>query len=186
MISSATMNLRTAVIELDVGPTSKCPLWVKSGHTNCLLCPTALLRPSLSGLGNVVRVVVAKPAIAGNHGRRTLLRRLISAVPVHIGACICNRAPGSLSGLRRITEGYQRKKCGTDKNYADHRDSPHAKISAVRASKVPAYCFKAAPSTGILRRRLPVAAKIAFAIAGTMADVPVSPIPPGDSAFSMR
>src|SRR4029078_6349378 len=48
---------------------------------------------------------------------------------------------------------------------------------------IPAYgdCFSIATSTGILRRRLPVAAKIAFLTAGTIADVPVSPIPPGGS-----
>ena len=46
-------------------------------------------------------------------------------------------------------------------------------------------CFKALASTGNLRRRLPVAAKTALAIAGTMADVPVSPIPPGGSALGM-
>jgi hypothetical protein len=38
-------------------------------------------------------------------------------------------------------------------------------------------------STGILLRRLPVAAKIALAMAGTIAEVPVSPIPPGGSAL---
>ena len=32
MISPATMILKPAVIELDVGPVSKCPLWVKSRH----------------------------------------------------------------------------------------------------------------------------------------------------------
>jgi hypothetical protein len=36
-------------------------------------------------------------------------------------------------------------------------------------------------SIGILRKRLPVGAKIALATAGTMADVPASPIPPGGS-----
>ena len=35
MISRATMNLKPAVIELDVGPASECPLWVKSGHVYC-------------------------------------------------------------------------------------------------------------------------------------------------------
>ena len=40
-------------------------------------------------------------------------------------------------------------------------------------------CFNAVASTGILRGRLPVAAKIALATAGTMAEVPASPIPPG-------
>jgi hypothetical protein len=34
---------------------------------------------------------------------------------------------------------------------------------------------------GIFRNRLPVAAKIALATAGTMAEVPHSPIPPGGS-----
>ena len=43
--------------------------------------------------------------------------------------------------------------------------------------------FNTAASIGILRRRLPVAAKIALAMAGTTADVPVSPIPPGGSAL---
>src|SRR6516165_3842614 len=32
MISRATMNLKPAVIELNVGPASKCLLWVISGH----------------------------------------------------------------------------------------------------------------------------------------------------------
>jgi hypothetical protein len=43
--------------------------------------------------------------------------------------------------------------------------------------------FRAATSIGIFRKRLPVAAKIALAMAGTIADVPVSPIPPGGSAL---
>jgi len=43
--------------------------------------------------------------------------------------------------------------------------------------------FNAAGSTGILRKRLPVAAKIALATAGTMAEVPHSPIPPGGSVL---
>jgi len=36
---------------------------------------------------------------------------------------------------------------------------------------------------GIFRSRLPVAAKIALLTAGTMAEVPHSPIPPGGSEF---
>ena len=40
-------------------------------------------------------------------------------------------------------------------------------------------------STGNLRGRLLVAAKTAFAIAGTMSDVPVSPIRPGGSALEL-
>ena len=43
--------------------------------------------------------------------------------------------------------------------------------------------FSAAVSTGILRKRLPVAAKIALPTAGTIAEVPHSPIPPGGSEF---
>jgi hypothetical protein len=42
-------------------------------------------------------------------------------------------------------------------------------------------CFNVAVSRGILRSRLPVAAKTALATAGTMAEVPASPIPPGGS-----
>src|ERR1700758_3873452 len=42
-----------------------------------------------------------------------------------------------------------------------------------------------AGSTGGLRRCLPVAAKIAFIIAGTTADAPGSPRPPGCSVFWM-
>ena len=38
-------------------------------------------------------------------------------------------------------------------------------------------------SIGSLRKRLPVAAKIALVTAGTMAEVPASPIPPGGSVF---
>src|SRR5215471_8174290 len=33
MISRATMNLKPAVIELNVGPASKCLRWVISGHS---------------------------------------------------------------------------------------------------------------------------------------------------------
>src|SRR6266481_5473049 len=39
--------------------------------------------------------------------------------------------------------------------------------------------LSSAGSAGGLRRRLPVAAKIAFMTAGTIAEVPDSPIPPG-------
>jgi hypothetical protein len=42
-------------------------------------------------------------------------------------------------------------------------------------------CLSIAGSTGILRRRFPVAAKIALATAGTIAEVPASPMPPGGS-----
>jgi hypothetical protein len=41
--------------------------------------------------------------------------------------------------------------------------------------------FSAALSTGSFRTRLPVAAKIALVMAGTIAEVPASPIPPGGS-----
>lgn len=44
-------------------------------------------------------------------------------------------------------------------------------------------CFNTAGSTGSFRSRLPVAAKIALVTAGTMHDVPASPIPPGASEF---
>jgi hypothetical protein len=40
--------------------------------------------------------------------------------------------------------------------------------------------------TGSFRTRLPVAAKIALVTAGAMADVPGSPMPPGDSALFTR
>ena len=42
-------------------------------------------------------------------------------------------------------------------------------------------CFNALVSIGSFRKRLPVAAKIALVTAGTMAEVPASPIPPGGS-----
>jgi hypothetical protein len=42
-------------------------------------------------------------------------------------------------------------------------------------------CLNAVASIGSFRRRLPVAAKIALVTAGTMAEVPGSPIPPGGS-----
>src|SRR6516162_714680 len=45
MISRATMNLKPAVIELNVGPASKCLLWVISGHSlrfaRCPVSPKA-------------------------------------------------------------------------------------------------------------------------------------------------
>src|SRR5205814_6097202 len=53
-----------------------------------------------------------------------------------------------------------------------------------RARRRPAQTsFNAAVSTGGLRKRLPVAAKIALVSAGTIAEVPASPIPPGGSAL---
>ena len=53
--------------------------------------------------------------------------------------------------------------------------------------RVAAYagCFSALASTGNLRRRFPVAAKIALVTAGTIAEVPASPIPPGGSELLM-
>src|ERR1700720_4373494 len=42
-------------------------------------------------------------------------------------------------------------------------------------------CLNAVVSIGSFRKRLPVAAKIALVTAGTMAEVPGSPIPPGGS-----
>src|SRR5262245_38524902 len=67
---------------------------------------------------------------------------------------------------------------------AENQDTSITAGSAVWARAI-AYvgCFNALLSTGILRRRLPVAAKIALAMAGTTAEVPVSPIPPGASWF---
>src|SRR5262245_38089015 len=47
-------------------------------------------------------------------------------------------------------------------------------------------CFNTVVSTGRFRKRLPVAAKIALATAGTMAEVPASPIPPGGSELWTR
>src|ERR1700730_12595035 len=44
-------------------------------------------------------------------------------------------------------------------------------------------CFNAAVSIGSFRKRLAVAAKIALVTAGMMAEVPASPIPPGDSGL---
>jgi hypothetical protein len=44
---------------------------------------------------------------------------------------------------------------------------------------VHAGCFNTVRSIGSFRRRLPVAAKIALVTAGTMAEVPASPMPPG-------
>jgi hypothetical protein len=51
------------------------------------------------------------------------------------------------------------------------------------APSVHAGCYNAVVSIGSLRKRLPVAAKIALVTAGTMAEVPASPIPPGDSGL---
>ena len=69
----------------------------------------------------------------------------------------------------------------------DGSESPETNLSrTMPLAKMAHTCFSSAGSTGSLRRRLPVAAKIAFVTAGTMADVPGSPIPPGDSVFSMR
>jgi hypothetical protein len=42
-------------------------------------------------------------------------------------------------------------------------------------------CLNAVVSIGSFRKRLPVAAKIALVTAGTIAEVPGSPIPPGGS-----
>jgi hypothetical protein len=63
---------------------------------------------------------------------------------------------------------------------SDHRQQGGPKRRCARRS-VHTGCFNAAASIGILRKRLPVAAKIALATAGTIAEVPGSPIPPGSS-----
>jgi hypothetical protein len=42
-------------------------------------------------------------------------------------------------------------------------------------------CFNAVVSIGSFRRRLPVAAKMALTTAGTMAEIPALPVPPGGS-----
>ena len=42
-------------------------------------------------------------------------------------------------------------------------------------------CFNTEASTGNLRRRLPIAANMALVTAGTISDVPASPMPPGGS-----
>ena len=64
---------------------------------------------------------------------------------------------------------------------------PRQRCSSANAAfrRLPAHagCFSRAVSTGILRRRFPVAAKMALATAGTIADVPGSPNPPGGSAL---
>src|SRR5215475_6268239 len=53
MISHATMNLKPAAIELDVGAASKCPLWVKSRHVQCKqVCPLAPRRFDLSQIAH--------------------------------------------------------------------------------------------------------------------------------------
>jgi hypothetical protein len=44
-------------------------------------------------------------------------------------------------------------------------------------------CLSSVGSIGSFRNRLPVAANTALVTAGTMADVPVSPIPPGGSGL---
>jgi hypothetical protein len=54
-----------------------------------------------------------------------------------------------------------------------------------RCGSVHAGCFNAVLSIGSFRTRLPVAAKIALVTAGTTAEVPGSPIPPGDSELRM-
>jgi hypothetical protein len=58
-----------------------------------------------------------------------------------------------------------------------------ADVSIFRALRrfVHTGCFNAAVSIGSFRKRLPVAARIALVTAGTMAEVPGSPIPPGGS-----
>ena len=57
-------------------------------------------------------------------------------------------------------------------------------VFAGALSSVHTGCFNAVVSTGSFRKRLPVAAKIALATAGTMAEVPASPIPPGGSELA--
>src|SRR5205807_4705489 len=59
----------------------------------------------------------------------------------------------------------------------------HFKLSTHRDDGRHTDCFNAAVSTGGFRSRLPVAAKIALVTAGTIAEVPASPIPPGGSVL---
>jgi hypothetical protein len=64
---------------------------------------------------------------------------------------------------------------------AGHVSLPFRHLQRCRRRSTHTGCFSTLASTGILRRRLPVAAKIALATAGTMAEVPHSPMPPGGS-----
>ena len=65
------------------------------------------------------------------------------------------------------------------KGFAGGAAKPALRSGAAPASQL--CCFNAFASTGIFLSRLPVAAKIALATAGTTADVPGSPMPPGAS-----
>jgi hypothetical protein len=62
-----------------------------------------------------------------------------------------------------------------------HPATAFAAPYASRGYSVHTGCFNALVSIGSFRKRLPVAAKIALVTAGTMAEVPASPIPPGGS-----
>ena len=80
-----------------------------------------------------------------------------------------------LSGLRDDESVY----CGGLSPVTfEHR---FAAVYALQWCSVHTGCLNAVVSIGSFRKRLPVAAKIALVTAGTMAEVPGSPIPPGGS-----
>ena len=64
--------------------------------------------------------------------------------------------------------------------------STHESAGRIPIHELAQACLRSAGSTGNLRRRFPVAARIAFVTAGTMTEVPGSPIPPGASVFLVR
>src|SRR5262245_58495593 len=81
----------------------------------------------------------------------------------------------------QIRHGWLLIRCGSALRLDMH--SSKRQVFPGALSSVHTGCFNAAASTGSFRKRLPVAAKIALVTAGTMAEVPGSPIPPGGSKF---
>jgi hypothetical protein len=79
--------------------------------------------------------------------------------------------------LHFVSTGEQRRLHCEAKRFRSLDVRPGSFLISFVASTRHAGFFNAAGSTGILRRRFPVAANIALAMAGTTADVPVSPIP---------
>src|SRR5215468_2285442 len=102
--------------------------------------------------------------------------------PRHCDTAFQNRAGAAQHNYHLILllqRGELSLLCGTVRQF------PHFEKCRIASSLCYA-SFSTLLSIGILRRRFPVAAKIALAMAGTTPDVPVSPIPPGGSALLTR
>jgi hypothetical protein len=90
-----------------------------------LLLVIAAFLSAFCGGRNEVRVLIAKAAIAGEHGRITLFDRLILTVPMNVEARVDDRTPRSLVGRRWLwAEGQRSEHNGSSENHTRHSEPP--------------------------------------------------------------